>query len=62
MLKRKVQALTDTQTIILTFVLAILPPVIAYISDPTEPVRTLIGAILGAVLATALKYLGQTEQ
>ena len=60
-LKAAVQGLTDVEKIVLTFVVAVLPPIIAYVSDPTEPVRTLVGAVLGAVLVTALKYLENVQ-
>ncbi len=61
-LKSTYQGLTNVEQIVLTFVVAVLPPVIAYVSDPNEPVRTLVGAVLSAVLVTALKYLGQPTQ
>lgn len=58
-LKAAVQALSNIEKIILTFVVAALPPVIAYVTDPSQPIRVLVGAVLGAILATALKLLEQ---
>lgn len=58
-LKTTVQELNNTEKLILTFVVAVLPPVIAYVSDPNQPVRTLVGAVLGAILVTAIKLLDQ---
>lgn len=61
-LKAAVQALTNTQKAILTFIVAIAPPVIVLLQQQNSNPFLYGAAILGGVLAFAVKMLDNSSE
>lgn len=56
-LKTAIQGLTNTEKIILTFVVAVLPPVVVLLQEQSNNPYLYGAAILGGILAAALNLL-----